>query len=191
MPKIKVDFLSLWMTALVFFDGSGEAAVTLIAALLHEFGHIGVMWLSDLGIREIGITPYGFEIQTKRGYSSFLEEISVSLAGCAVNFIFALLFYRFGGVWERFSLASISLGILNILPITCLDGGEALEAALCLKLLPDTAERICRVVSLVMLFLLWLPAVYIFMFSGYNYSLFILCVWLFGKLFASSRIRRM
>lgn len=187
MPKIRFDILSLWMTVLVFLDGSGDTLVTLIAAFLHELGHIAVMRMNRVDIREIGITPYGFEIVTARRYKSFFEEISVLIAGCAVNFLSAVIFFRCGGLWQRFAVASATLGILNIMPVSCLDGGEALEALLNYFMLPDKANRICRSVSFVVLVSIWIPAVYIFMFSGENYSLFILCVWLFGKLFAPSR----
>jgi len=189
LPKIKFDFLSLWMTALVFFDGSGTALATITAALAHELGHITVIGLNGIGIREIGVTPYGFEIVQKRPCKSFFEQISVSLAGCAFNFILGIALYGCGGFCAKIAFASITLGLLNIMPIACLDGGEAFEALLSCFLLPDTAFRICRIISFVTLFLLWLPAVYIFMFSGYNYSLFIICVWLFGKLFAPFRIK--
>ncbi|MBE6610801.1 MAG: hypothetical protein E7634_09055 [Ruminococcaceae bacterium] len=189
MPKIRFDLLSLWMTVLVFWDGSGDTAVTLIAAFLHEMGHVAVMYMNGVGIREIGITPYGFEIVAARQYRSFFEEISVSLAGCAVNFLSAVMLYGFGGILQRLAIASAALGILNIMPISCLDGGVTLNSMLCLGMLPDKADAICRIISFVTLFCIWIPAVYVFMFSGANYSLFVLCVWLFGKLFAPSRFK--
>ena len=136
MPKIRFDLLSLWMTVLVFWDGSGDTAVTLIAAFLHEMGHVAVMYMNGVGIREIGITPYGFEIVAARQYRSFFEEISVSLAGCAVNFLSAVMLYGFGGILQRLAIASAALGILNIMPISCLDGGVTLNSMLCLGMLP-------------------------------------------------------
>ena len=189
MPKIKFDFFSFWMTVLVFFDGSGTAFATILAALVHELGHIAVISLNGIGIREISVMPYGFEILQKRPCKTFFEEISVSIAGCVFNFALGIALEGCGGFGAKLAFASITLGLLNIMPISCLDGGEALEALLGCFLLPDTAFRICRVISFITLFLLWLPAVYIFMFSGYNYSLFIICVWLFGKLFAPYRIK--
>ncbi len=183
MPKIKFSLLGAVLFVMAFADRSGESMLTLAAAALHEVGHMIMLVLLGLGIRRIAVTPLGLEIDTKRGYRSFFEEITVSLAGCAVNFItFALLNGR-GGAAELLADASLLLGILNIMPVRCLDGGEALLAGLSLVCLPDKAERICRRVSFLTLFLLWIPAAYIFLMSGYNYSLFIMCLWLFGKLF--------
>ena len=151
MPKIRFDFLSLWMTVVVCLDGSGDTLVTRCAAFLHELGHIAVMRINRVDIREIGITPYGFEIVPARRYRSFLAEISISLAGCAVNFLLAVLFFRCGGIWQRFAIASATLGILNIMPVSCLDGGEALETLLNFFMLPDKANMICRGISFVVL----------------------------------------
>lgn len=183
MPKIKFSLLSLVLFILSFADKSGESMLTLAAAALHEIGHIIMLLLLGIGIKRIAVTPLGLEIDAKRGYRSFTEEITVSLAGCAVNFItFALLCGR-GGAARLLAESSLLLGILNIMPVRCLDGGEALLAGVSLVCLPDKAEKICRAVSFVTLFLLWIPAAYIFLMSGYNYSLFMMCIWLFGKLF--------
>lgn len=183
MPKIKFSLLSAVLFIMAFADRSGESMMTLAAAALHETGHMIALYLLGLGIKRIAVTPLGLEIDTKRGYRSFFEEITVSLAGCAVNFLTFALLYNRGGAATILADASLLLGVLNIMPVRCLDGGEALFAGLSLFCLPDTSEKICRRVSFVTLFLLWIPAAYIFLMSGYNYSLFIMCLWLFGKIF--------
>ncbi len=164
-------------------DGSGESIMTLISALLHELGHIFVMLMLGIGIRQLTVTPLGFEIQPKREYRSFYEEIAVSLAGCAVNFLTFFLFFGKGGIFQMLAETSLLLGIMNIMPVRCLDGGEALNAFLNLFLLPDKAERIGRIVSFITLIFMWVPAVYIFLATGYNYSLFIMSTWLFCRIF--------
>ncbi len=168
---------------LSFADGSGESFMTLLAAFLHELGHIAVMLLLGIGIRRITVTPLGFEIDPGRACKSFYEEIAVSLAGCAVNFLMFVAFRRSEGPIGILGETSLLLGIMNILPIRCLDGGEALSAFLNLFFLPDKAERIGQAVSFVSLLVMWVPAVYIFLATGYNYSLFIMSVWLFCRIF--------
>lgn len=183
MPKIKFSLLGVVLFIMAFADRSGESMLTLTAAALHEIGHIVMLLLLGIGIKRIAVTPLGLEIDTKRGCRSFFEEMSVSLAGCAVNFITFALLYNRGGAATVLADASLLLGVLNIMPVRCLDGGEALLAGLSLFCLPDRAEKICRIVSFAALFLLWIPAAYIFLMSGYNYSLFIMCLWLFSKIF--------
>ena len=187
MPKIKFPVITLVFLITTFFDSSGESLATILAAIIHEIGHISVMLIQGIGLHDVTVTPYGLEINKKRDYRSFLEEITVSLSGCAVNFLTALFFWRTGGFLFLLASASLTLGILNLLPVLCLDGGTALNATLSLFCLPDTAERICKRVSFVTLIAMWIPAAYIFMYSGCNYSLFIMCVWLFGKIFCGAR----
>ncbi len=166
-----------------FADGSGESLMTLFSALLHELGHIGVMLALGIGIRGLTVTPLGFEIDPKREYKNFYEEIAVSLAGCAVNFLTFFIFCGGNGMLGLMADTSLLLGIINIMPVRCLDGGEALNAFLNIFLLPDKAECLGRLVSFITLLFIWIPAVYIFLATGYNYSLFIMSVWLFCRIF--------
>lgn len=185
MPKIKLPLITLLFFVTAFFDPCGETLATLLAAALHEMGHIFVMLFQGIGLRDITVTPYGLEINKKRDYRSFPEEISVSLSGCAVNLLTFLLFFRYGSFLGLLSGASLLLGALNLLPVLYLDGGAVTYAVASLFCLPDKAEKICRRISMVTLFIVWVPAVYLFMFSGCSYSLFLMCLWLFGKIFCS------
>lgn len=183
MPKIRLPLISVLFFLTAFFDKSGETSATLLAALLHELGHMTVILSLGIGIREIRILPYGFEIYTARAYRSFSEEIAVSLAGCAVNLITFAALIGFGGYAEMLASASLALGLLNIMPIVGLDGGAVLLSVISNFALPDITEKICRTVSFFALIALWIPAAYVFLATGYNYSLFVMCVWLFCKVF--------
>ncbi len=183
MPKIRVSLLSLILIPMVICDPSGRILATVIAALLHEAGHIAVMMFLKIGISDVCITPYGLEIGTKRSYRSFGEEIAVNCAGCIVNFITFFAFSRFTGYIEAIASASLLLGILNAFPVLNLDGGETLFAVFSSFCSHRTAVRLSRYISFITLVLLWIIAVYIFLFSGYNYTLFIMTVWLFGKIY--------
>lgn len=183
MPKIKISFTALLIIPAVIFDPSGTVFSTVLAATLHELGHLAVIYFAGIGAKEVSITPYGLEISTKRQYRSFLEEIAVSVAGCIVNFLTFSLFWRFTGAIKALAYASLMLGVLNALPVLSLDGGEALRAFFSIIFSHKRAERLSRTVSFITLLCLWCIAVYIFLFSGYNYSLFIMAVWLFGKIY--------
>jgi stage IV sporulation protein FB len=169
----------------VLFDPSSETLAMLIAAFLHECGHLAVIFITGIGASEVRITPYGLEISTKRRYRSFGEELAVSVAGCAVNFLTFLAFWRATGLIEGIAYASLVFGILNILPILSLDGGEALRAFFSIIFPFKKAERYAKIISFFTLTVLWCIAAYIFLFSGYNYSLFIMAVWLFGKIYCT------
>ncbi len=185
MPKIKISLTSLILLPPVIFDPSGQTLAALISAFLHECGHLAVIFIAGIGASEVRVTPYGLEIETRRKYRSFFEELLVSLAGCTVNFLIFLTFWRTTGLIQSIAYASLVFGILNVLPIISLDGGEALRAFFSIFLSHRLAERVSRCVSFITLLMLWVLAVYIFLFSGYNYSLFIMAVWLFGKIYCT------
>ncbi len=183
MPKIKISLTSLLLIPAVIFDPSGTILATVLAALTHELGHLAVIYFVGIGTKEISVTPYGLEIATKRSYKSFGEEIAVNCAGCLINFLCFFAFSSVAGYAVSFAHASLTLGILNALPVLSLDGGEVLHAFLSSFLPFKKAERASRAISFVTLVIMWCIAVYIFMFSGYNYSLFIMSVWLFCKIY--------
>lgn len=191
-PRLMVSVPSLlFWVAVAVFDRSMQTASALVAALLHELGHIAVMHICGMSLTGITVLPYGLEMTSSRPPSSFYEDVAVNSAGCSVNLISFPLFYCLGAVihgeigsfLHLVSLASLTLGLLNAFPITSLDGGCVLEALLSIFLPHDTAYRTVRVVSFLFLIVLWVLATYVFMFSGYNYSLFAMAVWLFARVF--------
>lgn len=183
MPKISISLSAIILLPAVIFDPSGQLTSTVIAALLHEAGHIALICLTGAGVKHIRVTPYGLEIQTVRSYRDLTQELAVSLAGCAVNLAFFLFLLPYGGFCASLASSCAVLGVLNALPVSGLDGGEALFAFISRYSDYSRTKRICRYVSFATLVLLWTLAVYIFLFSGYNYSLFIMTVWLFAKLY--------
>ena len=181
MPKIKISPVSLLLIPLVLSDPTGQIADTLISVCLHELGHLAAIIICGVGFSCLNITPYGLEITTSRPYRNFYEEIAVDSAGCAVNFIcWAVL--RNSESLSGFAGSSLILGTLNALPVLSLDGGEVLFSLLSVFLPYHVACKISRFVSFITLICMWTFAAYIFLFSGYNYSLFIMTVWLFGKI---------
>ena len=183
MPSLKISLSTLLIIPLVLADPSGGLLATLIAASLHELGHLGATALLGIGVRSICVTPYGLEITAKRRYGSFFEEITVISAGCFINLIAFLSLSRLDGLYLDIAYSSLVLGILNALPIIGLDGGEAVRSAMSRVLRYRTAERLSLSLSFITLLFTWSLSAYIFMFSGYNYSLFIMCIWLFFRTF--------
>ena len=187
---ISAPSLLFWI-AVAVFDRSMQTAAALTAALLHELGHIAVMRVCGKSVTGITVLPYGLEMTADRPPCSFYEDIAINAAGCAVNLLSFPLFHTLGAVIHGktgeflllLSFASVTLGFLNAFPISSLDGGCVLEALLSLMLPPHTAYRAVRTVSFIFLFILWVLATYVFMFSGYNYSLFAMSLWLFARIF--------
>ncbi len=178
---ITVIFVGL----LILLDGSVLAILPLLAALCHELGHLVVMLALGAPVREIELTLFGAEIRTTPLGTRTGGTIAVYGAGAAVNLLSAaviLLLPHRSFEAEFFAACSLSLAVLNLLPIRSLDGGCILEAAL-LQLTPTHTTAILDAVSFVTLILLWLAAVYILLICGGNLSLMLFCMYLFVMLF--------
>ena len=115
---------------LLYFDASGFLRLGLLAAFLHEWGHIGV-YLALFGqFPVIEVTFTGFCMRTRGREMTLWQTALLAAAGPAVNFVLA-------GLWmlrleQRatirasafLALISVSLAIMNLLPIPPLDGAQ-------------------------------------------------------------------
>ena len=62
--RFKIGFPTvIFFFSLLFFDQGTIVLLPFIAALLHEFGHIAVMKLCDIKIRQVKILPFGVDIK--------------------------------------------------------------------------------------------------------------------------------
>jgi stage IV sporulation protein FB len=179
MPKISISLSAIILLPAVIFDPSGQLTSTVIAALLHEAGHIALICLTGAGVKHIRVTPYGLEIQTVRSYRDLTQELAVSLAGCAVNLAFFLFLLPYGGFCASLASSCAVLGVLNALPVTGLDGGEALKAFSSRYMGPERSERLCRKTSFCAVFLLLIRAMYSLFYFGESLSLFLTSAYLF------------
>lgn len=182
IPSIKISRFTLGLLVLLaVLEDRSAVLVPLAAMLCHEFGHIIAMRILKVGIRSVEITPFGAEIKSiPKGGMTLFEEILIFSSGATANIICAavalpLQFYFF-------SLCSIALAVINLLPISSLDGGCIFEAIV-VRLFPISAYRITSAVSAVFIFIVWLAATYLMLLAGGNISLFIFCIYMFISLF--------
>ena len=184
-PRIKIGLPTVvFIIALLILDKSLLSILTLAAALCHELGHIAVMLVSGMEVSEIEITVFGAEIRTPCANRTAFVNIAVFAAGALANILCAMaIFFIPAPSIEAvfFANASISLAIVNLLPIRTLDGGCILETLL-IGISPKHTPMIVDIVSCVTLGILWLTAVYILLICGGNLSLMLFCMYLFVTL---------
>ena len=169
---------------IVLLDFSPFIYLILTAAAIHELGHLAAMYICGVKIDRITVYPFGLDIRVSPRLISYKRELLIKSAGIAVNIIAALCCLPFNAV--VFLFANITLALLNIIPITSLDGGGILEIILSMRLDPMRVTVIMKAVSFVFIVILWVIAVYVLFYTNYNFSLLILCIYLFVSIFLNA-----
>ncbi len=170
---------------LIALEGGALALIPFLAALCHELGHLVTMHMLGVRVNEVELTLFGAEIRTLPMSVGCATQAAVYASGAAANLlssaaVLTALGWSFGA---RFFVAcSVSLAVLNLLPIRTLDGGCILETLLG-RFVPAYADIVSDVVSVVTLFALWVGAVYLLLVCGGNLSLMLFCMYLFATLY--------
>lgn len=157
------------LCAAAFLDRSGVMLWGLLAALLHECGHLAVMLLiPGHSPREINVTPFGMRIE-----NSPLAEFAggnnlVLFAGSGVNFICTAVTF---GFLPEFAAVSFVLGVLNLLPVKGMDGGGILLRLLERRMRESSALIMSDIISWVTLCILAACGIYILAVTRYNFTL--------------------
>lgn len=112
------------MAALWCADESGVLPLFLLAAAVHECGHLFVIRLSGGTVHALCLTACGAVLRCSLPPSPF-SRAAICLAGPAASFALTALANPLGAY--RLAGASALLGLFNLLPIPPLDGGMALR----------------------------------------------------------------
>ncbi|NLK39241.1 MAG: hypothetical protein GX303_03190 [Clostridiales bacterium] len=159
----------------------------IIAILLHEGGHLLAQRLLCGKRCRIRPVPFGLSITLSNTMISYKRELMICAAGPLANLLAAclsvLLMHSFGLYSDGmlfFLVCNLLLGVVNLLPVKTLDGGRILLCLLLMLTLPHTAERISNGVSMALICLIWVSAVYLWLNIGQNPYLIFLSIYLFA-----------
>lgn len=157
-----------------------------LAAGIHELGHIAAAKLLGIDISYMKLDVLGARLYTSGKLCSYTALALLCLAGPFVNLLsFALLVpLSHSCVWiEELALSSLSLCLLNLLPVQGFDGGRTVHAILSSFVGFELCERICTLLGFFSLFLMWLLSVWLLLRTGTSLTLFVFSCCLFGMLF--------
>ena len=191
MLKLRIKGISVELSVLFFaaavvwlsMDQSHTAALCLLASLIHELGHMGVMLYYGVKPKRICAGLFGVRIEQQDGISlSYRQQMVLSLAGPAVNLVVGMGLC----ILQGFGIAAavnLLLAGLNLLPIQALDGGQALYAFLASRREEQQAQKIVFIISIAVLLPLATAGFFVLIRSGYNFTLLAACVYLILLLF--------
>ncbi|MBU5627031.1 peptidase M50 [Oscillibacter sp. MSJ-2] len=179
---ISPGFLLL-VTAFALQQSGELLASILLASGLHEIGHWAALRFFGVRAERFRLAAWGAGMVCGAGLSYGQELIAV-IAGPAVNLICGVACARAAEHmgWTSgylYAGAHVILGAFNLLPISVLDGGRAIELILSLWADPWLARRIVSILSIFTLVLLTSGALWLSVQSGGNAYLLvgILGVW--------------
>ena len=185
--KIKLSFSGALMLLALFLTHSYLSLAALLAAAIHETGHIVAARICSIELGELRLGIFGASLTPKTLLCSYKKEIFLCVAGPLVNLISALLLSPFlnssSGFGGLFISASLFLGILNLLPIYEFDGGRILFCLLSARLSIRSSAKIIKVISFTIIFALWCLSVYLLLRLSSSLSLFVFSLALFSKIF--------
>lgn len=117
------DGFAVLLAALWCADTSGVLPLVLLAAAVHELGHIAVLYAAGGRVHTLELTACGAVLRCALPEGRYARA-AVCLAGPAASFALTAL-AQSGGAY-RLAGASALLGLFNLLPVPPLDGGMAL-----------------------------------------------------------------
>jgi len=184
--KIRIPWYTLlfWLLP-VIWEPRAAWLLPVISALLHEIGHYAAACALGVGVERITVYPFGADMRLSTGLRSYGTDLAVAGAGAAVNLALAAAGYAVGS--EGVMACNLLLAGVNLLPVSGLDGGAILLSLA--GLLGGSGEKLLKITSFLFLFILWLIAVYIFMMTDGDPSLFVLACGLFVSVFLRGRGR--
>ncbi|MBQ3077846.1 MAG: hypothetical protein IJC43_08305 [Clostridia bacterium] len=150
--------VSPWLVLLIalFFtlDRSIYAPLLLLSAMLHEMGHLRALWHCGVPVTGVTLHPFGIEIEAPGlALLPYRDELCVAAAGPLCNLLTALctlltaaLFGSFPGALF-FTVCNLTLCLLNLMPVTGLDGGRMLAALVLPVLGLERGEAVLQTVS--------------------------------------------
>lgn len=172
-PTLSVCSLALWLAV----EPDGATLLTMLAALLHEAGHLLTARLLGVGVSEITLLPLGADIKFSR-LTTYREDILTGISGAAANIISALLLLPLGAhpAVRYFICSNLALAAINLLPVDTLDGGTVLRGILSARMPEKTASAVMAALSAASLSVLWLCSVYLMLRSCTGIELWAICM---------------
>ncbi len=145
---------SFWcmLAILIFLDTDGIASVFLIAAAVHELGHLMMVLLCGGTVTSFRLSAAGGMLRYQLASHSRWDDFLIAAAGPLVGLLFAVVC----GLCNLPLLAGagILLNGFNLLPIAPLDGGRMLACIL------DTAHPLVHFFAVSCLVLLFTSGIY-------------------------------
>ncbi|MBR2336028.1 MAG: hypothetical protein IKA62_07400 [Clostridia bacterium] len=196
--------LMMMLCALVVSEEVNVLIVYIVAAIVHELGHIIAAKILKIKIKEISFDFSGLRIEVDEKLTPYGTELVLAAAGPFANFIasFAVCIVmkkegvdiisafeaaekfidtgeaNFAGICVFFVMSSCVQAVINLLPVKTFDGGRILYCTLAGVSDERIADSVLSVTSCVFAFMLWTVSLYLMlkMSAGLGIYIFSACI---------------
>lgn len=183
--KIRLTFSFFAVITLMFLSAQERiVAVCLLSSLLHECGHLSLMYIFGEKPSEVVFGAFGIRIERFAVSTlSYKKEAVISLGGVIVNFILVSIFF----LYFTFSKSDTALigafvnlfvASLNLMPVGVLDAGNFLRYILLVKYDEEKTGKVLSFVSDVTVLVFCVFCIFFTLFVSVNVSLIAVCVYL-------------
>lgn len=183
--RVGVPFFCL-LSLLLTLDTSGTAMLCLLASLMHESGHVAVLWLGGRPPREVTVGVCGIRLVPHPNPLPFVWHVCMLCAGSAVNLLFACVLYCLHAPMLAVATHAV-LGVFNLLPVEALDGGQVLRCFLSARWEETVVHRTVRAVSVLVLLPLATVGFWLLL-NACNPTLLLVSSYLIARVFTDERI---
>lgn len=161
---------------LILLNGVHASIVMLLAAVVHELGHILAANAAGVPIVRFDLELWGGRL-CYGGLNSYKQELIVSCGGILANLLLCPLglIPIFGLYGKLFFYSCICYALINMIPARTLDGGEILRCLLCMQSVSgfECAERAIHLLSS---FFMLALGVSLCLITGFNLSVLFICL---------------
>ena len=185
--KLKIGFFASLMVLTLAITSAEYFPALICAVALHELGHITAAKIRHIKLSEMKLSIFGASLYPRNQLFSYFDEIILCVGGPLTNLLSAAVCISLGRSHSLFSMSSIALGVLNMLPIHGFDGGRILSAFLSIYLSPKAAVIVCKMVSFVIILIMWCASVYFLLRSSATMTMFVFSMFMFSKIFISDK----
>lgn len=175
--EISSGFILL-LAWLNFMDRDNILLQALVACFCHELGHIIAILYFGEEVSTISLQMIGAEIRTKSNFLQFtyFQEFICAIAGATINLLLAILF-SYIPKGQLFSGLNLALALLNLLPMSQLDGGRAISCLISMYFPLSCGDLLIYCLNLFCATFLLALGVWIFL-EGGTITLLFLGIWL-------------
>lgn len=181
--KIKISFLFCAVICLIAFFDKGYMMPAFLSVCAHEGAHLSAMLVLGERVREVSFEPFGILIKRESEGGEFNKNLIIALAGCILNFFVFLILFAVHKLCENeqilvISAINLALFIINILPVSGLDGAQVLKLVLEKYKSEEIADSTGKIVSVITSGIILIFGVIIYFKVRQNPSLILLSLYL-------------